>query len=170
MLVKKEAPVVLTNCLAETPGPAPTSILGTQNTESTNVDSQSQPSSAVLHDAKSEVFGDTGEDNKNHNENSDEEEDEYREWHQNPAQSRTISQKARTDLATLQNFTRKVHLDDSREKVLDEFSAAGLIMKDTKQIIGTPREYQIELFERAKMRNIIAVLDTGMVQATATIC
>ncbi|KAF0329177.1 RNase3 domain protein [Colletotrichum asianum] len=161
MLIKKEAPVVLTNCLAETPGPAPTSILGTQNTESTNFDSQSQPSSAVLHDAKSEVFGDTGEDNENHNENSDEEEDEYREWHQNPAQSRTISQKARTDLATLQNFTRNVHLDDSREKVLDEFSAAGLIMKDTKQIIGTPREYQIELFERAKMRNIIAVLDTG---------
>ncbi|KAJ0322443.1 hypothetical protein Brms1b_002248 [Colletotrichum noveboracense] len=116
------------------------------------------------------VFGDTGEDNENHNENSDEEEDVYREWHQNPAQSRTISQKARTDLATLQNFTRNVHLDDSREKVLDEFSAAGLIMKDTKQIIGTPREYQIELFERAKMRNIIAVLDTGMVQATATIC
>ncbi|KAJ0367324.1 hypothetical protein COL154_003400 [Colletotrichum chrysophilum] len=116
------------------------------------------------------VFGDTGEDNENHNENSDEEEDVYREWHQNPAQSRTISQKARTDLATLQNFTRNVHLDDSREKVLDEFSAAGLIMKDTKQIISAPREYQIELFERAKMRNIIAVLDTGMVQATATIC
>jgi len=29
------------------------------------------------------------------------------------------------------------------------------------QIISTPREYQIELYERAKEKNIIAVLDTG---------
>jgi len=28
-------------------------------------------------------------------------------------------------------------------------------------IISTPREYQLELFERAKKQNIIAVLDTG---------
>lgn len=35
-----------------------------------------------------------------------------------------------------------------------------------KQDVGTgnldPRAYQIELFERAKARNIIAVLDTGL--------
>lgn len=30
-----------------------------------------------------------------------------------------------------------------------------------EQIISSPREYQIELFERAKNENIIAVLDTG---------
>ena len=28
-------------------------------------------------------------------------------------------------------------------------------------IISDPREYQIELFEKAKQQNIIAVLDTG---------
>lgn len=30
------------------------------------------------------------------------------------------------------------------------------------QIITTPREYQMQLFERAKERNTIVVLDTGM--------
>jgi len=32
---------------------------------------------------------------------------------------------------------------------------------ESHQIISTPREYQTELFERAKENNIIAVLDTG---------
>jgi endoribonuclease Dicer len=34
--------------------------------------------------------------------------------------------------------------------------------KEMKSIISSPREYQVELFERAKEKNIIAVLDTGM--------
>ena len=33
---------------------------------------------------------------------------------------------------------------------------------ENREIISTPREYQTELFERAKEKNIIAVLDTGM--------
>lgn len=37
------------------------------------------------------------------------------------------------------------------------------LMKQSEsyKVISTPREYQVELFERAKERNIIAVLDTG---------
>jgi endoribonuclease Dicer len=33
---------------------------------------------------------------------------------------------------------------------------------ENRQIISSPREYQVELFEKAKERNIIAVLDTGL--------
>ena len=33
--------------------------------------------------------------------------------------------------------------------------------QESHMIITTPREYQLELFERAKNQNIIAVLDTG---------
>ncbi len=35
--------------------------------------------------------------------------------------------------------------------------------QESNVIITDPREYQIELFEKAKNQNIIAVLDTGLV-------
>ena len=44
----------------------------------------------------------------------------------------------------------------------DTLSVRSLIAKqDSGVIITDPREYQIELFEKAKKQNIIAVLDTG---------
>lgn len=44
----------------------------------------------------------------------------------------------------------------------DELSIRNLIAKqDYGKRISDPREYQIELFERAKEQNTIAVLDTG---------
>ena len=33
--------------------------------------------------------------------------------------------------------------------------------QESNVIISDPREYQVELFEKAKQQNIIAVLDTG---------
>ncbi|PNY29033.1 Dicer-like protein 1 [Tolypocladium capitatum] len=45
---------------------------------------------------------------------------------------------------------------------IDRVSTARLIQSnEEKRIIASPREYQIELFERAKERNVIIVLDTG---------
>lgn len=44
----------------------------------------------------------------------------------------------------------------------EALSIRNLMAKQESQVIITdPREYQVELFERAKKENIIAVLDTG---------
>lgn len=43
----------------------------------------------------------------------------------------------------------------------DQYSMRALMLQSTPKIISSPREYQLELFERAKQKNIIAVLDTG---------
>lgn len=43
----------------------------------------------------------------------------------------------------------------------ENLSIRELMRKAQSQIITDPREYQLELFERAKKQNIIAVLDTG---------
>lgn len=37
---------------------------------------------------------------------------------------------------------------------------------ESNVIINDPREYQLELFDKAKQENIIAVLDTGLLDAT----
>ena len=47
-------------------------------------------------------------------------------------------------------------------KNLEDQSARYMVHKaESQKIIATPREYQTELFERAKEKNIIAVLNTG---------
>ncbi|KAK6348851.1 Dicer-like protein 1 [Orbilia blumenaviensis] len=65
-------------------------------------------------------------------------------------------------------FTKKAHDIETNPKNLSEgskdnelVSIKELLSNTAKTIITDPREYQIELFERAKTTNTIAVLDTG---------
>lgn len=53
--------------------------------------------------------------------------------------------------------SNKVRPEDESQQ-----SAKWLVnQSEDRQIISTPREYQVELFEKAKEKNLIAVLDTG---------
>ena len=47
----------------------------------------------------------------------------------------------------------------------EELSIRALMSNQESQVIvNDPREYQLELFEKAKHQNVIAVLDTGTYQ------
>lgn len=51
---------------------------------------------------------------------------------------------------------------DSRLERLDKMSVEKLLRGSSERIIASAREYQIDLYERAKNENTIVVLDTGM--------
>lgn len=60
------------------------------------------------------------------------------------------------------DFKSQVKHSQSKPTIDDELSVRDLLAKqESTPIITDPREYQIELFERAKQQNTIAVLDTG---------
>lgn len=73
---------------------------------------------------------------------------------QNAIFSRWAAQKAET----VTNEEVKEALKTTNDEVL---SIRNLLAKQDSNIITDPREYQLELFERAKEENVIAVLDTG---------
>lgn len=64
----------------------------------------------------------------------------------------------------IQEMAQKSLKEDIRNNCqnLEDQSARYIVHQaESQKIISTPREYQTELFERAKEKNIIAVLDTG---------
>ncbi|KAH8694547.1 hypothetical protein BGZ61DRAFT_352039 [Ilyonectria robusta] len=78
-----------------------------------------------------------------------------------------ITEKKRLDTAAFQSWITKNQREVTKNSTkaaqdLVHQSVAYLVKEsEDKKIIGTPREYQTELFERAKTKNTIVVLDTG---------
>jgi endoribonuclease Dicer len=83
--------------------------------------------------------------------------------------SRKISERKRVRNAVYQSHFRNTFLKPQPKEIavvssadVESQSTRYLVKrKEMKNIISSPREYQVELFERAKERNVIAVLDTG---------
>jgi len=59
------------------------------------------------------------------------------------------------------NLNKRIKRDEKTAADEELSIRALLAQNETTPIITDPREYQIELFERAKSQNTIAVLDTG---------
>ncbi|XXG98379.1 accessory factor associated with RNA polymerase II [Hypoxylon texense] len=63
----------------------------------------------------------------------------------------------------LRDHQEKIYTSLSSQAIKDQDKSMNLLVQEaeSEKIISSPREYQTELFERAKEKNIIAVLDTG---------
>ncbi|KAK0643580.1 hypothetical protein B0T16DRAFT_332025 [Cercophora newfieldiana] len=97
---------------------------------------------------------------------SDSDDDGGKKWVFNPSKPRKISEKRRADEAAFDSWIEKNRsslAQRPRKVPLGDYQSAYALVQqyERKEIISTPREYQLELFEKAKNQNIIAVLDTG---------
>ncbi|RDL30338.1 Uncharacterized protein BP5553_10216 [Venustampulla echinocandica] len=109
--------------------------------------------------------GDDDENLEHHYEDGDEDEEDNIQGERQP---RKITERQRrlnviADLY-LQDKLRNPSADINKVAPGDEANQSKrwlVNQSESRQIISSPREYQVELFERAKEKNIIAVLDTG---------
>lgn len=97
-------------------------------------------------------------------------EDEEQKKDDDQAQTAPVAKKRKEDMK-FQEWLEKNQKEvlkasradmDSRLERLEKISVEKLLIGSSKRIIASPREYQIDLYERAKNENTIVVLDTGM--------
>lgn len=95
----------------------------------------------------------------------DDEDDKYR-LQSKPSERKKVSETKRQDAAAFQAWlfnNRDTNMSGKQQpgKANDSLDATMMGHHWSKKIIANPRQYQIELFERAKEKNTIVVLDTG---------
>lgn len=105
----------------------------------------------------------------------DEQDEEDDDLPENHAHDSTAQESRRRTLALVNAHVQtraKQDISDeyiSRTNNIDDQSAKRMVIyAENRHIISSPRDYQIELFERAKAKNIIAVLNTGLFDPNET--
>ncbi|KAK1759415.1 hypothetical protein QBC47DRAFT_437129 [Echria macrotheca] len=134
------------------------SVSPTDSPNSSKTSNNSSPGAPV--DAQDDTDELIGSDKESDNE-------DVKRWLLNPArQPAQVSQKRRADLSAFDLWIEQNQNSLSKRAkiplVNDKYSAQALVRNfENRKIITSPRDYQLELFERAKVHNTIAVLDTG---------